>query len=99
MAIKSDRQKPCYGSLAVWQEMKVANEAYCITVVPEGIYYILSWIEGDTVGTVRRQGVKHSSPVRSHYQYVAHLDNTSLSDDLMFTTYHSNNDTSGNIFK
>lgn len=35
---------------------------YSVIVVPEGIYNILSGIEGDTMGTVRRQGVRNSPP-------------------------------------
>lgn len=35
---------------------------YSVTVVPEGIYSILSGIEGDTMGTVRKEGVRNSSP-------------------------------------
>lgn len=35
---------------------------YSVIVVPEGIYNILSGIEGDTMGTVRKQGVRSSTP-------------------------------------
>lgn len=34
---------------------------YSVIVVPEGIYNILSGIEGDTMGTVRKQGVRKST--------------------------------------
>lgn len=36
---------------------------YSVIVVPEGIYNILSGIEGDTMGTVRKQGVRKSTPL------------------------------------
>lgn len=36
---------------------------YSVIVVPEGIYNILSGIEGDTMGTVRKQGVRNSTPL------------------------------------
>lgn len=48
--------------LMQWQEMRGVMELITVLVVPEGIYNILSGIEGDTMGTVRKQGVRNIPP-------------------------------------
>lgn len=48
-------------------------ELITVLVVPEGIYNILSGIEGDTMGTVRKQGVRNIPPQVDAGLYL-HLD-------------------------
>lgn len=47
---------------AVRQEMRSDGAYYSVIVVPEGIYSILSGIEGDTMGTVRKTGSEEQPP-------------------------------------
>lgn len=45
-------------------------ELITVLVVPEGIYNILSGIEGDTMGTVRKQGVRNIPPPKLMLDYI-----------------------------
>lgn len=52
-----------------------SDEAYCsVIVVPEGIYNILSGIEGDTMGDSKKTGSEEQSPPRRGWITFNYLD-------------------------